>query len=71
MTPRELEVLDAIRSGARSLEGIARALNPPISPRTAEVHVRSIAGTLPDDWEPKAPPFWRVVSWAVYGPVDA
>lgn len=71
MTPRELEVLDVIRAGQRTLSGIARALNPPVSHRTVEVHVRSIADTLPADWEPRAPTLMRVVLWALVGPVDA
>lgn len=65
MTPRELEVLEAIRRGARSLSSIARALDPPVSPRTAEAHVTAIARKLPTDYEPTAGILMRVILWTV------
>jgi len=61
VTPRELEVLQALRAGARSLEAIARAVDPPISRRTAEAHVSSMAAKLDEDFEPGCPGFWRLV----------
>lgn len=42
LTPRELEVLEAVNTGARSYYEIAAALEPQISPRTAEAHVARI-----------------------------
>lgn len=65
LTTRELEVCVVIREdGCRSLQAIASALDPPISRRTAEVHVANIAAKLPEEWEPRAPPFWRVVLYS-------
>lgn len=61
LTPRELEVLDAIRAGARSYTAIAKALEPPCATRTVEAHLASIYRNLPDDVEPDMPPFWRLV----------
>lgn len=61
LTPREGEILEAFRGGARSLSAVARAVDPPISSRTAEAHVASIAEKLPTDFEPEVPGFWRVV----------
>jgi len=63
LTRRELDVVGAIQSGARSLGAIARALDPPVSRRTAEAHVTAIATKLPEDFEPATVPFWRVVLW--------
>lgn len=64
LTPRELDVVKAIRGGARSLSEIARALDPPVSWRTAEAHVTSINRKLTADFEPKLTPLWRVLMWA-------
>lgn len=61
LTPREEEVVQAIRDGARSYTAIARALDPPCAPRTVEAHLASIYRLLPADLEPDAPPFWRLV----------
>lgn len=61
LTPREREVIEAIRNGARSYSAIARALEPPCSPRTVEAHLASIYWHLPHEVEPDAPPFWRLV----------
>ena len=65
LTPREIEVLEAIREGSRSLPSIARRLDPPISHRTAEAHVSSIAEKLPTDHEPDSSPFLRVMLWVL------
>lgn len=67
LTERELEVLYIIGLGTRSLAGIARKLDPPISHRTVEAHVTNIDGKLPEDFEPRVPPFWRVVLFVVRG----
>lgn len=64
MTERQLEVCHAIQGGARSLHAVAQSVDPPVSRRTARHHVTAIAESLPDDFEPDAPPFWRVVMWA-------
>lgn len=61
LTPRELEVVDAVRDGARSYHTIALMLDPPCSPRTVEAHLASIYRALDPDIEPHAPPFWRLV----------
>lgn len=61
LTPRELEVVEAIRAGARSYSAIARVLDPPCATRTVEAHLSSIYRNLPGDIEPDAPPFWRLV----------
>lgn len=55
------------------MKAVARRMDPPISKRTAEAHVASIAEKIPADFEPLCPGFWRVVLWAVYpesGPSD-
>lgn len=65
LTDRELEVLEVIVVGCRSLSHIARELDPPISRRTAEAHVTNIDGKLPRDFEPSVPPFWRVILFVV------
>lgn len=61
LTPRELEVVEAIRDGARSLQAVARALDPPISRRTAEAHVARIVEKRLNGFEPDVPGFWRIV----------
>lgn len=66
MTPRELQVIGCILEGARSLPAIAAALEPPVSRRTAEAHVASIASKIDEGFEPDTPGFWRVVIWSVY-----
>lgn len=71
MTPRELQVIDCILEGARSLPSIAAALDPPVSRRTAEAHVASIASKIDEGFEPDSPGFWRVVIWSVYVRRDA
>lgn len=68
LTSRELEVLYVVLLGERSLSAIARALDPPISPRTAEAHVYNIAEKLPAEFEPSVSPFWRVVMYASRSP---
>jgi FixJ family two-component response regulator len=68
LTPREIEVLGTIRGGARSLPSIARALDPPVSPRTAEAHVTAISAKLPDVFEGSSSPLLRVILWVL---VDA
>ena len=62
LTPRQEEVLEAIRGGARSVKAIARELDPPVSPRTAEFHVLKIAACLGADGNP---PKMRVILYAL------
>lgn len=62
LTARELEVLEAIRRGAHTYRAIARTLSPPVSPRTAQDLVYSIAGKIPSS---RSPTLVRVILWAV------
>lgn len=71
LTEREFEVLVEISMGRRSLSSVARALRPPISPRTVEVHVSNIAEKLPPEHEPDTPPFWRVVLYTQKAPTGS
>lgn len=68
LTPREREVIYVIRSGRRSTIAIARALDPPVSPRTAEAHVYAIAEKLPGSFEPATNPLLRVILYALLDP---
>ncbi len=64
LTPRERQVIQAIRHGrARSKKAIARRMG--IRTRTIEHYIITIGKKLPADYEPTAPPFLRVVLWAV------
>lgn len=65
LTPRELDVLEVIAGGARSLREVARTLDPPVSWRTAEAHVTAINRKLPADFEPKLSPALRVLVWVL------
>lgn len=61
LSPRELEVMEAMRAGAFSYGAIARSLTPAVSVRTAEALVRSIAEKI--DGHP-GPPLARVLFYA-------
>jgi DNA-binding NarL/FixJ family response regulator len=63
LTSRELDVIDVIHGGARSFSDIARELEPPVSPRTVEAHVRAISRKIGDDFEPRLTPLLRVIFW--------
>lgn len=63
LSPRERDALAAIRTGAFSYGRIARALDPPVSPRRAEALVRSIASKLEG---PPGPPLARVCYFAAW-----
>lgn len=65
LTPRELEVIECVREGARTRRAIGRRLDPPISHRTVEAHLESIARKLPRAFEEDSPPFWRIVLWSI------
>jgi DNA-binding NarL/FixJ family response regulator len=64
-TTRELEVIDALAGGARSLSEIARALDPPISWRTVEAHVIACNAKIRADFEPRLTPYLRVLVWVL------
>lgn len=66
LTERELELLDVIREGGRSMAQIAKAMDPPVSVRTVQAHVYRIALKCPPDFEEEATTFLRVMLWALH-----
>lgn len=64
LTPRERDVIDAVRSGAHTYKAIARALGRGVTTHTAQAHVYSICRKIP---RTKSPPLIRLILWATFG----